>query len=265
MLAAREILKRTEGYPGTETLEEGVSPLPGDKVVLLPGNHDRYSERALIPTSAQFENGNIFGGNWSLDAPAHADQQSEVNHKLLTATNGTQLAVVCGDFSYRPPWPKYTRVLGRGEARQETLDEMGAITSDYASRSIAAVWAVHYPPVAKGVKRSLRLERHEEVVRAASRSSIDLIFCGHTHDAKPAVPAFYGDRITGIKVICAGSACEYVRRGVKDRSYFEVELDVRRGRARLIRTPLEMIYSVWPERLQVDGRLGNGAEFCPAP
>jgi 3',5'-cyclic AMP phosphodiesterase CpdA len=265
MLAAANVLRRVQGHPGTETLDDSAAPLPGEKVVLLPGNHDRYLGRGLMPRSAHFEHGQNFGANWTLDDPTHAEKRSEVNHKVLTASDGTQLAVVTGDFSFLHPSPRYLKMLGGGRARQSTLDHMCDLTNSHTSRSVAVVWAVHFPPVKRGVKRHLRLERHEEVIRAASKVGVETIFCGHTHEAKPIMPAFYGDKITGIKVVCAGSACEYVRPGRKDRSYFEVQLAVLRGRARLIARPVEMIYSVWQERLQQDGQYGNGAEFCPAP
>ncbi len=265
MLAAGNALRRVQWTPGTETLDESTTPLPGEKVVLLPGNHDRYLGASMVPMSAHFEHGHNFGSNWSLDNAVHADQRSEVNHKVLTALDGTQLAVVTGDFSFLHPSPRFFKMLGGGKARQTTLDQMSALTSGYTSKAIAVTWAVHFPPFKKGVPRSLRLDRHEEVVRAAAKVGVETIFCGHTHEARPIVPVSYDDKITGIKVVCAGSACETVRPGFKDRSYFEVLLQVRGGKARLLGTPVEMIYSVWQERMQHAGHPGRGAEFCPAP
>ncbi len=262
MAAAAGMLRREHGVAGGETFD--APKLPNEKVVLLPGNHDRYYGRKLGPTSTEFEQQHNFGFNWSLGNPLAGDSRPDVNHKVLRAMSGAQLAVVCGDFSFLTPSVQWIKMLGRGRARQETLERMVAQTTQYQEKSIPVVWAVHFPPVKRGVQSALRLERHEEVIRAAARCGVQIVFCGHTHVASPSLAGVFDDKFPAVQIVCAASACEHVKAKSKtQRSYFEVELEVRGKTVRLRRPPVEMIYSRWLERTAETSH--RAAIFCPAP
>lgn len=261
MRAAAGILRREDGYAGGETLDAPM--LPSEKVVLLPGNHDRYFGRTLSPTSAEFEREENFGANWSLGNPASGGKRRDVNHQVLTAANGTQLAVISGDFSFTRPSLYLWRYLGRGSASDETLEQMITFTDDYARKSIGVVWAVHFPPVKRGVRSFLRLERHEAVLRAAASCGVRTIFSGHTHIAGPYMEGTLDDRFSAIQIICASTACEYVKStSSTQRSYFHIELEVRGKSVRLKSPVREMIYSRWLNRSK--DPLSRAAIFCPA-
>lgn len=261
LTAAAALLRGDPSAAGAETLRRK-SALP--PMVVLPGNHDRYNGAALLPSSANFENGSLFGGNWDIANPKHSAKRSHVNSSIITNAHGKKLAVVTGDFSYVRLTPMLPRYVGGGKARTETLREMERVTAQFAKEGLPVIWAVHYPPVKKGVDWFLYLSGHKAVLKVANRRNIEVILSGHTHKQRVwriAQP----NKITPIQVVCAGSACEFARGGTHDRTFYELQVEVQQGRARLASAPLPMIYSAWQERIQVGGRLGVGAEFCPAP
>lgn len=253
-----------QGKPiaGSHDLSNSFTPSLLD-LVLLPGNHDRYEGKRLLPKSNQFESGQHFGPFWRPIADAHAEKRSVVNSLLLSEKNGQRLAIVTVDFSYsEDDYPKgFWKYFGQGLATTDTVNLLAAETKKYTDKQIAVVWAMHFPPEISGVKRTLRLERSSEVVKAARESNVEIIFSGHTHEANPNLQVTRNGGFTGVRVVSAGTPCAT---GEGEKSYFDVELKVGGSRVSIHKVT-KMAFTSMRKYAKQTFPATNSAEFCPVP
>ena len=243
------------GYiPGSaEGLANAGLKIPYHRLVILPGNHDRYIGRWLTPKSTNFESKRHFGRWWKIDNPEHSAVRSKVNFTVLEPKGKVTLAIVSADFALtKTPYIRFWRMWGCGNATQSIIDEMVKTTKKLVEEGHAVIWATHFPPVAPKVSRLLRLSRHKSVIRAAELAKVNVIFSGHTHEAN----SYH--RASDVRIICAGSPCGA---GDGERSFFDVELEVRNRCVTAARVT-KMLYTERPARAYQGGFRKRG-DFVP--
>jgi 3',5'-cyclic AMP phosphodiesterase CpdA len=174
----------------------GVENMP--PVILMPGNHDRYTVPLLYPGSLEFEN--VFGRYWNF----HGRQDNRFpNHKFVRTTflqkENSFLALCTVDFSLTDPNQADSSLdayLGQGRVRKrshsnealEPLDELVAHTEWFLNESknkhwdkSPMIWCVHFPPAYPGISRNMQLIDEGELLHCAKQFDVRLILSGHTH------------------------------------------------------------------------------------
>jgi len=182
---------------GEPTLSNSAST----EVFIIPGNHDRYKGRRMMPAGRNFDN--WFNTKWSVGQSAA--------QLYLKTKNGVNLALIGGDLSLRKgshvekahfPW----QIWGAGRAYRKVIDKMVRLT-DKARRQyspVGIVWLVHFPPEFQGMSSSLRLIKEDRLTQAAANSNVHALLCGHTHEERD-----YPLSNSSVMVYCAGSATQY--------------------------------------------------------
>jgi 3',5'-cyclic AMP phosphodiesterase CpdA len=160
-----------------------------ERYTVIPGNHDRYTERAT--TEKRFER--LFAGLCGGDA------QFPFSKKI-----GPGVRVFGLDVT-RPTGP----FDSSGRAGEAQLERLGELLRDPEGRDDVRILALHYGLLRSRGQRDRR--RHGirddleliELVRDPS-SQLDLVVHGHMHGA-------YHIDIEGVAVMCAGSATDLHR------------------------------------------------------
>lgn len=167
----------------------------GVPISALPGNHDRYRPY-LLPGGTNFEA--MFAGMWK-----SCTQSGRVAVSAVLQRNDERVALVSADFTFRNRQESSGGLayIGQGRVHSDVLDELVDKTKSFTSEGIAVVWAVHYPPSCPDIKNDLMLLGSKDLVLAAKREGIRLLFAGHTH-----AQLLY--RLNDLTVCCAGSAMQ---------------------------------------------------------
>jgi len=212
----KKALEFVEGPPDAENpslSEDGIATISGvgvGKIILLPGNHDRYHEwrDAFDLVSLGYTPGNkkfhvVFQGHW----------QNDVRTTLIEKDN---LAVVicAADFSLRRrldahlPQPANWHAQGRvytEDILPELVVQTQAARADCIQRNleVVVIWALHFPPAFPNAASYMRLLDEEEVIAATNESQVACILAGHTHKQ-----VAYPLRNSNSYVFCAGSASQ---------------------------------------------------------
>ena len=189
------------GVPRSNWSSDLGKPLVGiqpEKLVVLPGNHDRYRGRFLRPGGKAFDR--EYAAHWK---PSSACERVQ---SQVFSLGGESLIVASADFTLsriRDGFPPKIGYIGTGRVYQETLDALIAQTEALKrdSNTSAVVWVVHYPPCFSGISRSLSLHDDHLLADAARSSGVGVILCGHTHEARRY-------KIGEVIVNCAGTAFE---------------------------------------------------------
>ena len=248
--------KRVSGAGGK--IGRAALEFPRDRIVILPGNHDRYFGRWLRPISKLFEHSDHFGEQWTVDKPTHSEERTNVSEYILPSNGFDKLAIVSADFSFSKTPVLIHKWWGNGKALPNVIEDMKSVTGQLRNEGIAVVWAMHFCPDPTRVKWYLRLENGKSVVDAARDSEIPVIFCGHTHESKTSEQAVPVDRFSGIDLRDAGSACGF---GPGERSFLHIEIEVNAGKARV--KTLKMIYAERTQREFESGKIKKLGEFVP--
>lgn len=206
---------------------------PRDRVIVVPGNHDRYQGEKCEPLSSEFERASHFSPKWNIynRAVERENPRADLNAAKISARNGVRVGFVSIDCSYyghhidgyRRGW---WRMLGGGFADAAVLDRAVDLTLSFRRQSIPTIWVIHFPP--RNIGRSfLGLENWREVIEKASKAKVELILSGHTHkhsidDEESSRPN--AKSLRKITVVTAGSATEYGSKGL--RSYWDLTLRV---------------------------------------
>lgn len=198
-------------------IEHSIPPLVGPAnmppVIIMPGNHDRYTSPIFSPWSSNFEKVFGFYWNWGKNYQGEFPNHKYVRTKYLVKDNST-LVICATDFSLtdknQASHTTITGFLGEGRVRtrsgshaeMEPLDELMERSEwIYKNKNIlnpSIVWLVHYPPKYPQVDPRLKLINEDQLLAAASRFNIKLILSGHTHK--------FDDYLAdGIRVICCGT------------------------------------------------------------
>lgn len=173
----------------------GIEP---EKLVVLPGNHDRYQGRLLWPGGKAFDS--AYASHWK-PSSACGRVQSQV-----FSLEGESLIVASADFTLarvKDGSPPVIGYIGTGRVYRETIDALVAQTEALKvdANTSAVVWVVHYPPRFSGITPTLSLHDDHLLADAAESSGVGVILCGHTHEARRY-------KIGNVIVNCAGTAFE---------------------------------------------------------
>jgi len=216
-----------EGPPNPEDprfSEDGIATISGvgvNKIILLPGNHDRYHELrdpsglvslGYAPGNKKFHH--VFRQHWQNDV------------KTTVVDNDGLAVVVCAaDFSLRRwrdahlPQPANWYAQGRiyresGDVLPELVSQTQASRDDCLQRDLQVViiWALHFPPAFPNGPSYMKLLGEEYLIAAAKECGVACILVGHTHK-QVAYP------LPNCYVLCAGSASQA---DVKDGNYCQI-------------------------------------------
>lgn len=165
------------------------------RIMLLPGNHDRYATGGGHAGGTGFET--HFSGHWATS--------NGVQHALFRF-GGKALGIVAADFALqsdgqaRPP--AIIGRLGQGKAHGSVIEESKDRTRRLRRMTDGIVWAVHFPPDPPGETTWLRLLDAGALVEAARASGVGHILADHIHKdcTYPPPPA-------DVVIRCAHSAC----------------------------------------------------------
>ena len=162
------------------------------RVILFPGNHDRFRRGLFWPGGKRFDT--LFMGYW----------RGPVQTTVLAAGK-EHLAIIQADFSLQKRrdanWLSL-EYLGQGRVYDSILDRLKRETQRFGE-VYAVVWAVHFPPAFEPLDDALRLQNQMNLLYAARDLGVNYIFAGHTH-----VPRCY--QALGVTVCCAGTATQLV-------------------------------------------------------
>lgn len=172
-----------------------------EDILLLPGNHDRYSgevkpfrESSYSPGGILFDT--IFKKYWKV-------KTSKVRTNIIVKDN-IKIAILRVDFSLeenkKVPLTGMIGYAGTGKAYNYILSdiekEVEEIKEGYGE--IPILLANHFHPTQKG---SLELRSADKFLLKMKKLNIHYIFCGHTHIQK--IERTEDDTV----ISCAGSLC----------------------------------------------------------
>lgn len=198
-----------------------------DRVVVLPGNHDRYhpASKLFLPGNGLFEQ--HFEELW----PRHSERGSRIGYSaFLSSDENAVIVVICADFTLSdvrqqalPP----IGYLGEGLADESTISQLIEATNQVRDffPGCAVVWSIHFCPIDSVTARLLRLQNGHSVIQAARKSGVEHIFCGHVHeDIK--------EEAEGVHIYsCASTTAASSNR---NRQFSEFVLDVDGGKVKAI-------------------------------
>ena len=199
LASARDFIRGDSSGFWSSTDDEPRLPVDRIKLQVMPGNHDRYHKGTLLPGSDAFEQ--VFAGIWAVSSSS-----DRVSEPFIIEKSGEMLAIISADFTFRraSDSSSLTGYIGQGKVYQDVLDALKVKTLDVksvASRNIAVVWMVHYPPRYPDVDPNLSLSGEDDLLNMASELGVNLLLAGHTH-----VACLYD--VDGINVSCVGSATQ---------------------------------------------------------
>jgi 3',5'-cyclic AMP phosphodiesterase CpdA len=180
-------------------------------IILMPGNHDRYTPPALTPQSLEFEK--AFGKQWDLGQfPSNGISNNRFAHSFALRKDGCALVLCTVDFSL-PALSDSTSsfgFLGQGIVKTQRrtpyanfspLDELIDQTrwAQENEENCSVVWCVHFPPKFPGITNEMQLIDEHYLLAAAEELGIKLILSGHTHE--------YNTYLIGpsTRVVCCGT------------------------------------------------------------
>jgi 3',5'-cyclic AMP phosphodiesterase CpdA len=165
------------------------------RILLLPGNHDRFRGEMRLPGGVQFDS--VFGSYWRSGLNGiHAATISKGKEKLILAF---------ADFCMPNLKKGRSCIWGQGLAGRGTVDGLESLTIRLREEApmSAIIWILHFPPLID-VEKKLRLRRAQRVLDAAIRTGVRKIFAGHLHRDQDTP---YSE----VQVICTASAASEYR------------------------------------------------------
>jgi len=151
------------------------------RVVVVPGNHDRFDGRLSLPNGRQFDV--YFLHFWSAGAGGVQDFHLPNEIEPL-------LTIICADFTLE----SFLHCIpaghwGQGKVYQERLQRVVQLTEEvFASKpKRAVIWMFHFAPQFEDHCNSrisdglIKLLDSELLIEEAERIGIGYILCGHTH------------------------------------------------------------------------------------
>jgi DNA repair exonuclease SbcCD nuclease subunit len=174
-------------------------------VYLVPGNHDRFGGKRLLPASDNFDK--VFASsnraNWPVGQSAYKLGVMEKDGVALGFVGADLTLRTASDIDFKNP----AQVWGAGRVYQDVIDKMSSITEELrdnaGTRPIIVVWLVHFPPKFPEVASSLALLDEDLLVNAAHANNVGLLLAGHTHEEKhyPISPS--------LQVYCGATTTEH--------------------------------------------------------
>ncbi len=203
----------------------GIEGLP---IMVMPGNHDRYTTPIFWPRSPEFEN--LFGPYWNFSgaAPARFADHRSVRTTYLQKDEAI-LALCAVDFSLHDlteadqvpfAYMGQGRVMARSHSNEakQPLDELVEQTQWIKASlpNAAIIWCVHYPPGFPQGDPNLRLINEYLLLARASELNIELLLSGHTHE-------FSSYMLGGTRVVCCGTTT--AAGSTHGNAYLEITVD----------------------------------------
>ena len=177
---------------------------PVEKMVIMPGNHDRYRgwPTPFLSGSANFEHVDAFDEKWSPGNEAVSPSASLVRERRIPAKkNKGGLSILCADFALS--FAESSRIspfllhFNGGSVKDEVLSSLARLTAAARDDGYAVVWAIHYPPKFPGHWRQ-QLRGYKRLLVEAKGLGVRHIFAGHTHEQLQY-------EVGGVHVHCAGT------------------------------------------------------------
>lgn len=192
-----------------------VGPAHMPPVIIMPGNHDRYTRLPFFPESKEFEA--VFGPHWDFQSQPVASWHA--THRFVRTTvlqkHSSLLALCRVDFSLtekNQSDPGPLDYMGQGRVRSKSaargpldaLDELIAQTKavQQLAADVQVIWCVHFPPGFPDIRPEMRLIDEDDLLSAAQTQDIKLVLSGHTHQY-----ANYLINQGAARVICCGTTC----------------------------------------------------------
>ena len=202
-------------------------------VIVLPGNHDRYTEN-FAGWSQQFEAKRNFSPAWC-GGYKHvnrvtADSNSKRLRYSVFEKGGEKLILVQADFSLKRWFDAdltmgVAGILGQGYAYNDVIKSLKALTArlrdKFSCRTV--IWLCHFPPDPNddsACPANMEMRYGSRLSKAASASDVKYILAGHIHRHICYSP------ISGLEVICSASATD----PVDTPSFNEITFSVSGGR-----------------------------------
>lgn len=164
--------------PNASTISTGTKPL-----LILPGNHDRYTPRTAQPGHRRFDS--IFRDFWN---PAN-----RIAGKTLYGDDGTALILMLADFTLaagdngsRFPFA----YLGQGRSEREAIETLKRANetmlnaSDVKNRRSVSLWCIHFDPLTSNpLLRLLDRQHLNKALRPKTNDHLRIVAMlgGHTH------------------------------------------------------------------------------------
>jgi hypothetical protein len=126
-------------------LNEPTVAFPDLPILLVPGNHDRFTDESGTPGCRNFEK--IFADFWPSPLSPHLKYLI-----LMDEDTGVRLALIAVDFCLAsaadaspPAWPFH---YGQGRAEQSIVADLATRTAQLREEysDLAVVWISHFPP-----------------------------------------------------------------------------------------------------------------------
>ncbi len=141
----------------------------GEKVMIIPGNHDAYIPRA-------WEENFPLWRPWLAGDADPGPSRRPVHFPTLRRRR--PVALIGLSTAQPRPW-----LLATGSVGREQLRELDSLLADLGRRGWCRVILVHHPPVAGLISRRKGLTDGEGFRRVIARRGAELILHGHTHRA----------------------------------------------------------------------------------
>jgi 3',5'-cyclic AMP phosphodiesterase CpdA len=192
---------------GTLAASQSLSHI-GIPVWILPGNHDRYTytgrEWFFSPGGTLFDE--VLSNHWSGKVKAYPP--------LRDIAGGFSVLVLAADFGLQDSSDS-TRLrrfnkLAQGKVYETVLTTLERETMllqeserrDYPRHDQVVLWAVHFPPLFKGLSAAKSLLQGSDLVSKAKEREVQAILAGHTHHYRDYLAA------PDVRVLCAGTATQ---------------------------------------------------------
>lgn len=207
-------------------------------LVILPGNHDRFSGKKNSPGSPNFET--VFGVNWDLGRGSTTLTSFHGIREFNLKKDGEHLSILSADLTLKAESDADRRwgYLGQGYAYDDVCQGLVQATAKCVETNpnVYVIWATHFPPdfEHKKVGSCLKLLNSGKLVKAATDAGVNLIFCGHTH-----IRDVY--KVAGVNVICAGTAIAFGKQ--EAHSFNAITLETQGGKL----TKAAVIDFLWDE------------------
>jgi DNA repair exonuclease SbcCD nuclease subunit len=170
-------------------------------VLVIPGNHDRYSNSALL-----WPGGRTFDGviRSSQGGPLKILHERAAVLDVFEDTTGQRLAMVGADFTL----PETSMIrgrglwLGHGLASEEVVQRLDHVTRAVRDEvpGVAVAWIIHFPPHVSG--RGLDLHEKDRLLAAIETLQPSFVVMGHTHKFRHVV-------IHGVPMVVCGSTTAF--------------------------------------------------------
>jgi hypothetical protein len=184
------------------------------RVLLIPGNHDRFRRPFCYPGGRKFDR--FFGHSWPVGQWAHSfGTFSKGGAEVIFL--GADLTLRLTDFQQLAP----PAVWGAGRAYNDVVQDLAALTSaarQYHPKAVVA-WLIHFPPYFPNQVSALALIDEDKLDGAAPKEIV--LLAGHTH-----LEENYDLPKSGAKVLCAGSATQFREPPDEERLAHFVTFDV---------------------------------------